>query len=278
MKKIVLSLFVFCLWFLWYSASLYLDSTAECPGANVVCRTGIVVTNQCVLTWDTILIPYKKIKASGNEKHRTWTVSFCLWETYWGTWSISWLWWICKADKKCCPVWSVVIRDNDTCKSCASLTADEVTRFGQSCWSWCDAAHTYTLANGAKACCQWVVDNNKCTDWLSANWITLNTECMLNGQCGLNVYKFMWIRESNENPTVVWFFQDITLASTTAILWTVVLLALIISWLMFAFASITWKDTKRAKTIMIDAFVWMLLVMWSYTIIRLIQFIATAWS
>lgn len=204
-----------------------------------------------------------------------------MWKTYWETWAISWMWWRCAAYKKCCPIWSVVItkpNNNDICKSCASLTSDEVVRYGSTCWSWCDAAHQYDLPNGAKACCPWVVENNKCTDWLAANWITLNTECLLNGQCGLNVYTFMWIRQSNENPTVVGFFQDITLASTTAILWTVVLLALIISWLMFAFASITWKDTKRAKTILIDAFVWMLLVMWSYTIIRLIQFLATAWS
>ena len=105
----------------------------------------------------------------------------------------------------------------------------------------------------------------------------MNTECLLNGQCKLNVYKVFWIRKSNPNPTVWWLFQDIVLAATSFV-WTVVVIALVVSGLIFAFGSISWKDTKKAKTIMIDCLIWLLLVMWSYTIIRLIQFIATAWS
>lgn len=142
----------------------------------------------------------------------------------------------------------------------------------------CPSNRTYR-SNWQILCCPGVVDENwDCQAWLSDVWINISTECLLNWQCGLNVYKVLWIRKQDQNPTVLWFFQDITLASTTAILWTVIIVVIIISWLLFAFASITWKDTKRAKTILIDAFVWLLLVMWSYTIIRLIQFLATAWS
>ena len=114
--------------------------------------------------------------------------------------------------------------------------------------------------------------------WTSDVWINITTDCLLNWQCSLNVYKVLGIRQSNENPTVLWFLQDITLASTTAILWTILVIALIVSWLVFSFASITWKDTKKSKSILIDCLVWVLLVRWSYAIIRLIQFLATAWS
>lgn len=109
-------------------------------------------------------------------------------------------------------------------------------------------------------------------------WMTINTDCLLNWQCKMNVYKLIWIRTSDPNPTVLWFFQDITLASTTVFLWTVLVIAMIVGWLSRSFASITWKDTKKWKEILIASFVWMLLVMWSYAIIRLIQFLALAGS
>ena len=223
-----------------------------------------------------IYISYKTDKP----KDKTWSVPLCVWQTYWKTWSIWWLW--CYAHRECCPAWSIVITVNnkEKCKPCDSLTQAEIGSANtENCKHWCDTWHIYNLENWLQACCPWILDENgHCQESLSQYWIDINTDCLLNWQCGLNVYKVLWIRKSNENPTVMWLFQDITLASTTAILWTVIIVVIIISWLMFAFASITWKDTKRAKTILIDAFVWLLLVMWSYTIIRLIQFLATAWS
>ena len=146
-------------------------------------------------------------------------------------------------------------------------------------WVVCDPAKIYRLPGWWTWCCPGVIDENwDCQAWLSDVGINISTDCLLNWQCNLNIYKVMWIRKSNENPTVMWFFQDITLASTTAILWTVITISIIISWLMFAISSITWKDTKRARQILIDSFIWLLLIVGSYTIIRLIQFIATAWS
>lgn len=144
---------------------------------------------------------------------------------------------------------------------------------------WCDPEKVYRIPGWWTGCCPGVLDDNwNCSAWLSDVGINISTDCLLNWQCSLNVYKVLWIRKQDQNPTVLWLFQDITLASTTAILWTVIIVVIIISWLMFAFASITWKDAKRAKSILIDSFIWLLLVMWSYTIIRLIQFLATAWS
>ena len=143
---------------------------------------------------------------------------------------------------------------------------------------WCDPSKIYTLPGWWTWCCPGVLDENwQCRTELADLGINLNTTCLINWQCSMNVYKLLQIRKRNQNPTVMGLFQDITLASTTAILWTVLTVALVISWLYFAIASISWKDTKRSKTIIIDCFVWLLLVMWSYTIIRLIQFLATAW-
>lgn len=142
---------------------------------------------------------------------------------------------------------------------------------------WCNPANVYTIPGWWTGCCPGYVENNECITSLPDLWITLDTECLLNWQCKLNVYKVMWIRKSNENPTVSGLFQDVVLAATSFV-WTVVVIALIVSGLIFAFGSISWKDTKKAKSIMIDCAIWLLLVMWSYTIIRLIQFLATAWS
>ena len=148
-------------------------------------------------------------------------------------------------------------------------------------WGWnrtCDPERVYTISKWLTWCCpsplvDWKCDAVRYDDM----WINISTDCLLRGWCSLNVYKVMWIRKSNENPTVWGFFQDIVLAATTFV-WTVIVIALIVSGLIFAVWSISWKDTKKAKTILIDCFVWLLLVMWSYTIIRLIQFVATAWS
>lgn len=108
-------------------------------------------------------------------------------------------------------------------------------------------------------------------------WMTINTDCLIKWQCGMNLYELLWIRRRDTTPTVMSLIQDVILAATTFV-WTVIVIALVVSGLLFAIASISWKDTKRAKTIMIDCFVWLLLVMWSYTIIRLIQFLAMAWK
>ena len=168
--------------------------------------------------------------------------------------------WEYDSDCVCVPFWSTQWWNTDTGEQC-------------------DPSKIYNITSTLTGCCPWVIDENgNCRACLSDVWINISTDCLLNWQCGLNVYKVMWIRKSNENPTVMWFFQDITLATTTAILGTVLVIALIVSGIFFSIASITWKDTKKSKTIIIDCLVWLLLVMWSYTIIRLIQFIATAWS
>lgn len=140
----------------------------------------------------------------------------------------------------------------------------------------CPSNRIYTY-NWQTLCCPGTVNNWVCENTLSDVWININTDCLLNGQCSLDVYKVV-VWTTNENRTVLWLFQDITLASTTVALWTFVVVAMVLAWLYRAIASVSGKDTKKPKTIFISCFVWMLLVMSSYAVIRLIQFLATAWS
>ena len=243
MKKIIglgLGLFAFlcCYW-----ESLFLSQEACSQQIGHQCNN-VWTLRSCVVDWSDIYLGW----TNTNGVWSSWQASFCEGTVYWNTWWLPWIWNGCYGYKKCCEIWSVPYQGR--CKRCDSLTDEQVSAL----WS----------------------NINKCLG--ECPTVDISTECLLNWQCGLNVYKVLWIRKQDQNPTVLWFFQDITLASTTAILWTVIIVVIIISWLLFAFASITWKDTKRAKTILIDAFVWLLLVMWSYTIIRLIQFLATAWS
>ena len=141
----------------------------------------------------------------------------------------------------------------------------------------CAEDKVYVIQDWLTWCCPNNLIDWMCNPSLWNMWIRLTVKCLLwYEQCGMNIYKILWIQQWNQNPTVLWLFQDIVLAATTFV-WTVIVIVLIVSGLIFAFWSITWKDTKRAKTIVIDCFVWLLLVMWSYTIIRLIQFLATAW-
>ena len=117
--------------------------------------------------------------------------------------------------------------------------------------------------------------DNWVTNTLASVWMTVNTRCLINWQCGMNLYELLWIRRKDTTPTVMSVIQDVILAATTFV-WTLIVIALVVSGLLFAIASISWKDTQRAKKIIIDCFVWLLLVMWSYTIVRLIQFLAMA--
>jgi hypothetical protein len=82
------------------------------------------------------------------------------------------------------------------------------------------------------------------------NGITINPDCLLNGQCKYNIYDTLGIRTSikNENdPTSVGLFVQDIILSATFIIGTIVTLALIVSGLMYIFAGATGKDPATAK-------------------------------
>lgn len=119
-------------------------------------------------------------------------------------------------------------------------------------------------------------------DWTTTSpmveWIEMNSTCLNNWQCKFKIYDLLKIRQSVET---VWedstspdiFVQDIVLAATFFI-GTVVTIAIIVSGLMFIFAGATGKDPSKAKSGLINSLIWLLIVISSYSIIRLVQYIA----
>ncbi len=105
--------------------------------------------------------------------------------------------------------------------------------------------------------------------------IECSPEQLRSGQCRFNIYQTLGIRQdANQDTSVGLFLQDIVL-SMTFFIGTLVTIVIIIAWLMYiwsAFSGNTWLQ-DRAKKWLIGAFIGLLLVMGSYVIIRLVQFI-----
>jgi hypothetical protein len=110
-------------------------------------------------------------------------------------------------------------------------------------------------------------------------WMNMDPNCLINWQCSYNIYKTVWIRKSNQNPTVSSFVQDVILWATT-FMGTVITVVLIISWILYILAAILWKSNlaDMAKKWIFNSILWLLLVSWSYALVRLIQFVATGGS
>lgn len=108
-------------------------------------------------------------------------------------------------------------------------------------------------------------------------WITINEDCLTNGQCKFNLYDTLGIRQNVRNewdPTSVGLFvQDIVL-SATFFIGTVVTIAIIVSWVMYIFAAATGKDPTNAKKWLTWALIGLVIVTCSYFIIRLVQYLA----
>jgi hypothetical protein len=107
--------------------------------------------------------------------------------------------------------------------------------------------------------------------------ISCNEDQLVNGQCKLSIYDTLGIRKSvgNESdPTSVGLFvQDIVL-SATMFIGTLVTIALIVSGLMYIFAASSGKSPDNAKKGIVNSLIGLLIVVSSYVIIRLVQYIA----
>ncbi len=107
--------------------------------------------------------------------------------------------------------------------------------------------------------------------------ITCCGDQLINGQCKFNVYDTLGIRKSVRNPgdatSVGLFAQDIIL-SATFFIGTIVTVALVVSGIMYILAASSGKDPANAKNGIIWSLVGLLLVVSSYVIIRLVQYIA----
>lgn len=114
-------------------------------------------------------------------------------------------------------------------------------------------------------------------DPASVMGITCDPDLLVNGQCKLNIYDTLGIRQSvrdeGEATSVGLFVQDVVL-SATFFIGTLVTIALVVSWIMFIMASSSGKDPANAKNGIIGSLVGLLIVVSSYVIIRLVQYIA----
>jgi len=107
--------------------------------------------------------------------------------------------------------------------------------------------------------------------------ITCDPDLLANGQCKLNIYDTLGIRKSVRNEgdatSVGLFVQDIVL-SATFFIGTLVTIALVVSGIMFILASSSGKDPANAKKGIMGSLVGLLIVVSSYIIIRLVQYVA----
>ncbi|MFA6256487.1 MAG: hypothetical protein WC606_04890 [Candidatus Absconditabacterales bacterium] len=123
--------------------------------------------------------------------------------------------------------------------------------------------------------------NNQSTTDTSSSTSVMGIDCdqtkLVNGQCKLNIYDTLGIRKSVKNegdPTSVGLFVQDVILSATFFIGTLVTVALIVSGLMFIFAASSGKDPANAKKGIIGSLVGLLIVVSSYVIIRLVQYIA----
>lgn len=186
----------------------------------------------------------------------------------------------------CCPYGTFWEDGTSSCISC-DLWEVIPDNWQNNCNLWSNSCQwsTYTLPNWTTACCDWILEEDPNNPWqqvcvVNNYWdmgIELNSDCLINGQCSYNIYETLGIRKSDQNPSVTTFVQDIVLATTTFI-GTVIAIVLVISWILFIMASIQWNPdfAKKAKQWIINSLIWLLLVVGSYSIVRLIQFLATA--
>lgn len=115
----------------------------------------------------------------------------------------------------------------------------------------------------------------------SAQWgIECSADQLRNGQCKFNIYQTLGIRQnSNEDPTSVGLFlQDIVL-SMTFFIGTLVTIVILYAGVMFIRSGIKGDDALQAtaKKWIVWWLIGMLLVMWSYVIIRLVQYLVRWW-
>ncbi len=160
----------------------------------------------------------------------------------------------------------------------ADAKSDCENNFGERINGQCDT----TSVGSMKTCLNnwWIRDNLKKTcdywaaGWPTVQWIRMNDKCLLNGQCGFNIYQFLGLRQSiSDNNSPELFVQDILL-SATFFIGTIVTIAFIVSWLMFIFAGATGKDPSKAKAGIKNSLIGLLIVVSSYSIIRIVQYIA----
>ncbi len=203
----------------------------------------------------------------------------------WDTWCIQEGcddWYTCNQETKKCEKTEVTNNpnENNLTNSCSKIDNERIDlNTDGSCPQW----YSHDGAWGLFCCNPNPDSTNSTTTSTTSTTCTkvMGIECcedqLVNGQCKLNIYDTLGIRKSvrnSEDPTSVGLFvQDIVL-SATFFIGTLVTIALIVSGLMFIFAASSGKDPANAKKWIMWSLIGLLIVVSSYVIIRLVQYIA----
>lgn len=112
------------------------------------------------------------------------------------------------------------------------------------------------------------------TNQLAELGIDLSTQCLVEGGCGMDIYKTMDIRKNRtEETSVMNFVQDILLGATYFI-GTIVTVALLYSGFLYITSPVESGNKKKAQDGMKYALIGMVVVTLALVIVRLIQFLA----
>ncbi len=103
--------------------------------------------------------------------------------------------------------------------------------------------------------------------------INCDTTQLINGTCSRNINKTLGVRQSDTTPNPTVLLQDIVL-SATSFVGTVIMIALIVMGIKYVKWWYDESSTGDLKGNIKKLLIWLLLVIGSYTIIRLIQYVA----
>lgn len=106
-------------------------------------------------------------------------------------------------------------------------------------------------------------------------WLNINTDCLETWTCSRNIYETLNIREDirDEERPFDFFVTDIFL-SATFFIGTVITFALVFSGLLITWWWASESTVQRGKDGVKYSLLWLALVIFSYTIIRGVQFVA----
>ncbi len=110
---------------------------------------------------------------------------------------------------------------------------------------------------------------------LGEAWVTINPDCLETGTCGWNIYETLNIREDirDEERPFDFFVTDLFL-SATFFIGTVITFSLVFSGLLVVWGWVSESTVQRGKDGVKYSLLWLALVIFSYTIIRWVQFVA----
>lgn len=104
-------------------------------------------------------------------------------------------------------------------------------------------------------------------------WIELTNTCLQNGSCSLNIYETLNIRQDVINNDAQTLVQDLFLASTFFI-GTLAAIGFIVSGMLMIFGGASESMYEQGKKWFKYSIIGILLVVFSYSLIRLVEYIA----